>query len=119
MSLNLGMLTTYDFAKETITHHLGEFNGLRIVSSLTAAFVAAVMSLPFDNIKTKYQRMVTRPDGQFPYSSFSDCFIKSFKNEGLRGYYVGFRTYLLRVPPHATITLLVTDYFNRLLNSAK
>lgn len=89
----------------------GNFTGLRIVSSIWAAFWACCLSLPFDNIKTKYQKMVKLPDGTYPYKGFSDCFARSIKAEGLMGLYVGFPTYVIRISPHAIISLLLMDLF--------
>ena len=119
MAINLGMLATYDQAKDSLTAMFGQFNGIRGVSSFIAAFFACLFSLPFDNVKTKFQRMAKGPDGQYPYSSFSDCFMQTLKNKGFAGYYVGFSTYVVRIAPHAIITLLATDYLNRNFNQAK
>lgn len=45
--------------------------------------------------------------GKYPYNGFFDCFVKSVKNEGVLGLWVGLPTYIVRVGPHAVITLLV------------
>jgi solute carrier family 25 oxoglutarate transporter 11 len=37
------------------------------MSSAAAGFLASFMSLPFDNAKTKMQKMKKLPDGTFPY----------------------------------------------------
>lgn len=116
MSLNLGMLGPYDQAKEILQKNFGNFQGIGPCSSLIAAFFACVFSLPFDNVKTKYQKMVKGADGKYPYVNFADCFSKSLKNEGFFGLYVGFPTYLLRIGPHVVITLLATDYLNSRFN---
>lgn len=47
-----------------------------------------------------------------PYKGFVDCFSKSVKNEGLGGLWVGLGTYIMRVGPHAMITVLVQDYLH-------
>jgi hypothetical protein len=52
MSLNLGMFTTYEESKKLF----GKFMGKELawfLSSVFAGAVAAFMSLPFDNAKTK------------------------------------------------------------------
>ena len=116
MALNFGMLGPYDQAKEMLQKNFGNFKGLNICSSMIAAFFACVFSLPFDNVKTKYQKMIKGPDGQFPYASFGDCFRKSLKNEGPLGLYVGFPTYVIRIAPHVIITLLTTDFLNSRFN---
>jgi len=39
------------------------------MSSAAAGFSASFVSLPFDNAKTKMQKMAKLPDGTFPYKS--------------------------------------------------
>ena len=116
MALNLGMLGPYDQAKETLQRYFGNFQGIGICSSCIAAFLACVFSLPFDNVKTKFQKMVKGSDGQYPYKNFADCFTKSLKNEGFLGLYVGFPTFVIRIAPHVVITLLATDFLNSRFN---
>jgi solute carrier family 25 oxoglutarate transporter 11 len=116
-SLNVGMLVTYDTAKEWFDLNLGPSTMNRISGSFVAALIACCMSLPFDNIKTKYQRMTTGADGKLPYSGFSDCVKKSIAREGLGGLYIGFPVYLMRVAPHVIITLLVQDLLHHLITS--
>jgi solute carrier family 25 oxoglutarate transporter 11 len=116
MSLNLGMLAPYDQAKESLKSYFGEFKGIAVASSGIAAFFACLFSLPFDNVKTKYQRMAMGADGKLPYSGFVDCFSKSLAQEGALGLYVGFWTYVIRIAPHAIITLLTVDYLQARFN---
>jgi solute carrier family 25 oxoglutarate transporter 11 len=116
MSLNLGMLAPYDQAKETLKHYFGEFKGISVTSSAIAAFFACAFSLPFDNVKTKYQRMAKGTDGKMPYSGFFDCFSKSMAQEGFFGLYVGFWTYVMRIAPHVIITLLTVDHLQSKFN---
>jgi solute carrier family 25 oxoglutarate transporter 11 len=79
MSMNLGMLATYDECKEQLDKIRGEKDLLttRMASSAVAGVVCAVMSLPFDNIKTKLQSMKPGADGKYQYKGVVDCFIKS------------------------------------------
>jgi solute carrier family 25 oxoglutarate transporter 11 len=58
MSLNLGMLVSYDESKEKLERALGKerANTTWILSSIISGTVAAAMSLPFDNVKTKLQK---------------------------------------------------------------
>jgi solute carrier family 25 oxoglutarate transporter 11 len=55
MSLNLGMLVSYDESKERLEKYLGKerANSIWVLSSLISGGIAATMSLPFDNVKTK------------------------------------------------------------------
>ena len=55
MSLNLGMLSSFDEVKERANAYMGTENALsaRLVAASIAGFFAAYFSLPFDNAKTK------------------------------------------------------------------
>lgn len=119
MALNFGMLGPYDQAKETLQSVFGEFQGIRIASSLVAALFACIITLPFDNVKTKFQKMTKLPDGTLPYKNFLDCFGKSYSREGFFGLYVGFNTFIARIAPHVVITLLVQDLLQEKFNKPK
>eukprot|EP01134_Creolimax_fragrantissima_P007465 CFRG7465T1 len=109
MSLNVGMLATYDQAKEKITGQLGAGKATNFASSAVAGFFASFMSLPFDFVKTRLQKMKANPDGSMPYKSTVDCFLKVAKSEGPLAFYNGFVTYYFRIAPHAMITLLAVE----------
>ena len=115
-ALNLGMLAPYDQCKEYLDGKLGHSPMNRIYSSFLAAVCACVISLPFDNIKVKCQRMVTDDAGSYPYSGFADCAIKSTKREGITGLYAGFSVFVARVGPNVIITLLSLDCLHYLLD---
>ncbi len=55
MALNLGMLVSYDVSKEKLEVMLGKdkANMTWVLSSVISGGIAATMSLPFDNVKTK------------------------------------------------------------------
>lgn len=113
MVLNFGMLGPFDEVKEQLNRRTKgpkDTISIRLTASAIAGFLCAFLSLPFDNIKTKLQKMVKRPDGTFPYSGITDCFIKSVKNEGVTKLWVGFPTFYFRIAPHAMFTLLFQDY---------
>ncbi len=103
------MLVPYEECKVRLKPYVGEGYGLYIGSSFLAGFCAAFLSLPFDNMKTKIQKMKAGPDGKLPYSGFADCFLKTLRKEGLRRFWVGFPIFYMRVGCHAMITLLVSD----------
>ena len=81
MALNLAMLATYDEAKEQINKFLGSKEdtiGVRIASSAISGISASVASLPFDNAKTKLQKMKRNADGTYPYKNIFDAMGKVF-----------------------------------------
>ena len=115
-ALNFGMLAPYEQCKEILDQQLGSSSMNRIYSSLFAACCACLISLPFDNIKVKCQKMMKNSEGIFPYNGFVDCIVKTGRNEGLLGFYAGFSVFTARVGPHAIITLLTLDFLHYLLD---
>jgi len=55
ISLNVAMLVSYDTVKDKLTSHYGKGNEykIQIYSSMVSAVAVALISLPFDNLKTK------------------------------------------------------------------
>ncbi|KAI9095078.1 mitochondrial substrate carrier [Phlyctochytrium arcticum] len=109
MALNLGMLSTYSYAKAELDQRVGPGATAKFGASAVAGFFASFLSLPFDFIKTRMQKQ--RPDatGQMPYKGSFDCALKVIKNEGPGTFYRSFPVYYLRIAPHAMLTLLIAD----------
>ncbi len=86
-------------------------NSLIIFSaSLISGFLSSFVSLPFDNAKTKMQKMKKLPDGIFPYKNIFHTMTKTIKVEGFTHLWVGFPTFYFRIAPHVCITLITQDY---------
>ena len=81
---------------------------------MMSAVATSIASLPFDNIKTKLQKMKAGPDGKYPYAGVFDCAKKTIANEGITGFWAGLPTYYFRVGPHAMITLMASEYLRTL-----
>lgn len=109
MSMNLGMLAPYEECKQRLRKYLGDGYLTYISSSFVAGFLAAFLGLPFDNMKTKIQKMKPDRDGKLPYKGLLNCARKTLRNEGALRFWVGFPVFYVRVGIHAMITLLVTD----------
>lgn len=118
MAMSLGQLTTYDEFKERLNKLRGtkDATSTLIVSSFAAGLVCALFSLPFDNAKTKIQKMVRNPDGTLPYKGLFDAMLKTVQREGPVGLWIGFGTYWVRVGIHSMITLLTQDFLQRNFN---
>ena len=118
MALNLGMLATYDQAKDTLS---SQFNidgfGLQLGSSAIAGFCASAFSLPVDFIKTRIQKQVVDRNGNAMYKNAVDCAFKVLRNEGPLAFYNGFLTYYARIAPHAMITLLTLEQLSKAASS--
>ena len=110
-ALNVAMLVTYEEVKERLVKKWGKGNDKLILftASMVSACATSTASLPFDNIKTKLQKMKKLPDGTFPYSGFVDCAMKTAARESITGFWAGLPTYYFRVGPHAIITLLASE----------
>jgi len=114
-TMNLSMLTPYDECKERLSKIFGMNTGTLLLSSAIAGGLAAFVSLPFDNMKTKLQKMKKGPDGKMPYSGVMDCFMKTLKKEKLAGFWAGMLTYYCRVAPHSMITLMTSDFLKNVV----
>ena len=116
MSLNLGMFTTYEESKERLTAMMPNHKPLAwVLSSFFAGGVAASMSLPFDNAKTKMQKMTAGPDGKMPYKNIFDCMRKEIVINGPKGLYAGLPTYVTRIFPHVMITFICSEKLKKVM----
>jgi len=79
-------------------------------ASLVSGFLSSFVSLPFDNAKTKIQKMQKDASGKFPYKNIFDCMQKTIVNEGVSKLWVGFPTFYFRIAPHVCITLITQDF---------
>ena len=74
--MNFAMLTPYEECKERFSKYFGYTKKTYILSSICAGGIASFCALPFDNIKTKLQKMRQNPDGTYPYKGVAHCFFK-------------------------------------------
>lgn len=107
-------LVGYDYIKK----YLDEMYGFAAIHRIYASFISSVLgcaaSMPVDNFKTKFQKMAKGPNGLYPYSSFRDCVVKSIQREGFSGLYVGFFIYVIRIGPHAILSMLIQDFLHHI-----
>lgn len=117
MAMNVGMMTTYEQYKDTITNTLGDVipsKAIKCMSSAMAGMSATLIVMPFDMIKTRMQKMKIEPGKAPPYTGFFDCGWKVMNLEGPLAFYKGFPAMLLRVGPHAVIALLLIESYHSL-----
>jgi len=105
MALNVGMLTTYDQAVESLKQFTTNDDVIKTGAKLLSGFFASFFSLPFDFVKTRMQKQVRGPDGKAKYKNFINCITTCSREEGAGVFYRGFWTYYVRIAPHAMITL--------------
>lgn len=77
---------------------------------MVSGFASSFASLPFDNAKTKLQKMRAGPDGKMPYKNIFDAMMKTVSKEGFGHLWVGYLTFYVRIAPHVAITLILQDY---------
>lgn len=100
--VNLGDLTTYDYAKRFILMNTTwkDNHFVHVLASFCAGFVAALMGTPADVIKTRVMNQPLDKDGRgLLYKSSIDCLIKTTKAEGFAALYKGFFPIWLRMAP--------------------
>jgi len=121
MAMNVGMMTSYDQAKQVIidtwTHDKDPKRPsmkTALLSSAVAGFTCAVGSLPFDVIKSRL--MFQKKDavtGQKPYRGVIDCALKTVRREGVTALWRGLPAYYARCAPHAMVILISIEQINK------
>ena len=109
MALNMGMLATFDQAKEILNAKIGAGYTATLSASALSGLGASIMSLPFDFVKTRIQKQRPDANGLLPYKNSLDCALKVVAREGPMAFYSGFPTYYVRIAPHAMLVLLLVD----------
>ena len=107
MMINFGMLTPYYECKERLTKYLGTSKSNYLISAAIAGIGASLITLPIDNIKVKIQK--SRDTKQ--YNGLIDCIKKTYKNEGIKGYWSGLLAFYAFFAPNIMLTLLFNDFF--------
>lgn len=118
LSINVGMLMTYDPIKKTLGPYLGGYESQqnRFICGALSGWCAATVSLPFDFIKTRLQKMTPNADGSLPYSGFFDCVRKTAAAEGPLAFYQGYPTFVIRITPHIMLTWVFMDNFKAIFS---
>ncbi|XP_055300961.1 mitochondrial uncoupling protein 4 [Sitodiplosis mosellana] len=100
--VNLGDLTTYDFAKRNIMNKtkLPDCHTVHIMASICAGLVAATMGTPMDVVKTRIMNQPTDEKGRgILYKNSLDCFRQTINKEGFFALYKGFLPVWIRMAP--------------------
>jgi len=117
LSINLGMLMTYDTYKKWNSSWAGEgTQSNRFFSGFLSGWTAATVSLPFDFIKTRLQKQAPLPDGTMPYKGVLDCMKKVAAEEGIGAFYQGYFTFVVRIAPHIMLTWVFMDNVKGMLD---
>ena len=116
MALNGTLFSTYEEIKENLFRIMpNNKNAAWLISGLSAGSLAAFASLPFDNAKTKMQKMMPNPDGSMPYKNIFHCIRSTARVNGTMGLWAGFPTYCMRVAPNNMIALVVSEKIKKMI----
>ncbi|XP_059045426.1 mitochondrial uncoupling protein 4 [Achroia grisella] len=110
--VNMGDLATYDYTKQFLMREFGMADNalLHAAAAFTAGFVAAVLGMPADVLKTRLMNQPVGPDGRGTlYRGMIDCLQQSVKNEGIFSLYKGFIPLWMRLGPWALINWIVFE----------
>lgn len=78
--------------------------------------IAATSTYPFQVIRSRIQTSQMGVQHIFEFNGFLDLISKTWKHEGIVGFYRGFFLYVVRTTPHAAITFAVYEMTMRALN---
>ena len=109
MAVNFGMLTPFYECKEHLEKYLGNTMTNNLVSAAIAGIGASFITLPIDNVKVKMQKM--RKGLTEEYSGLFDIIIKTYRNEGIKGFWSGLIPFYAFFAPHVMLTLLFNEFF--------
>jgi solute carrier family 25 (mitochondrial uncoupling protein), member 27 len=114
--VQLGDLTTYDFAKQHLMRDLDVPDGpaLHAMSSAVAGLVAATMGAPADVIKTRIMNQPTDAQGRGTlYKGTMDCLRTTIENEGAAALYKGWLPTWMRMAPWSLAFFLSFEQLRR------
>ncbi|CAL4958883.1 unnamed protein product [Urochloa decumbens] len=114
MSLNMGMLASYDQSVELFRDKFGAGELSTVLgASAVSGFFASACSLPFDYVKTQIQKMQPDANGKYPYTGSLDCVMKTLKSGGPFKLYAGFPVYCVRIAPHVMLTWIFLNQIQK------
>ena len=126
MAMNVGMLSSYDQAKQITIEYVTKDQDPKkpslktsLISSAVAGVTCAVGSLPFDVIKSRVMFQKKDPvTGEYPYKGVLDCIRKTYRNEGFLAFWKGLPAYYVRSAPHAMVILMSVEQITKLYRKA-
>ncbi|XP_014217203.1 mitochondrial uncoupling protein Bmcp [Copidosoma floridanum] len=111
-------LPIYDFSKKELIPYVGDSISNHFISSFIASMGSAVSSTPIDVVRTRLmnQRRINSNHGTVPshiYTSSTECFIQTFRNEGFFALYKGFIPTWLRMGPWNIIFFITYEQLKK------
>ncbi|GAQ86261.1 Mitochondrial oxidative phosphorylation uncoupling protein [Klebsormidium nitens] len=109
--INAAELASYDQVKQTLLKAGFQDNiGTHIMSGLGAGFIAVCVGSPVDVVKS---RVMGDASGQ--YKGTIDCFVKTFKSDGIGAFYKGFIPNFGRLGSWNVIMFLTLEQVKKLM----
>mmetsp|Transcript_10004 Transcript_10004/g.27358 ORF Transcript_10004/g.27358 Transcript_10004/m.27358 type:complete len:196 (-) Transcript_10004:474-1061(-) len=108
--LNATKMGVYDISKGFVSKQTGwSRKDVRTAfsSSFIAGFFMTCTVAPWDMIRTK---LMSQPTDQKIYNGFTDCLVKTVKNDGVLSLWRGFVPIWARFAPQATLQLLTLEF---------
>lgn len=105
--LTSAMMFAYDGNVEFWARVIGAIPGIKLISTIFASAFACIFATPFDNVKTKYQRMT--PQGPVHYKSVHHAFSRTMATESFMGLYTGFWINFAKTVPTALMTMSIIE----------
>ncbi|KAF8078952.1 oxaloacetate carrier [Lyophyllum atratum] len=110
-------LPSYNFTKTQLVKHgilPADSTWTFLASSFVSGMCVCLVMQPADTALTRMynQPTIRTPDGRLRgtlYKNPIDCLWKTFKVEGIRGWYKGSTAHFMRIAPHTIVTLTAND----------
>lgn len=116
-AINGSGIATYDHTKHTLLRltPLTDSIVTHILSSGVSGFLSALVSTPFDVIKT---RIMNQHAGAQRYRGMADCAAQTVRGEGLRALFSGFLPIYLRLAPWQLVFFVSYEQVSKLVFGA-
>jgi len=113
IALNISISAPYNFVNECMYNCFGETDANRPIALILASVAATLVTIPFDNVKTRLQYSFQDPaQNRLNYNGFVDCARKIFMFEGWQSFFVGSYAYYTRTLLYGLTTIYTMDIIN-------
>eukprot|EP01064_Diplonema_japonicum_P011144 TRINITY_DN1840_c0_g2_i1.p1 TRINITY_DN1840_c0_g2~~TRINITY_DN1840_c0_g2_i1.p1 ORF type:complete len:302 (+),score=51.69 TRINITY_DN1840_c0_g2_i1:903-1808(+) len=118
-----GQFTTYDVAKRTLLTRMKFKDGTKthLIASTMAGSVSTLIVNPMDVIKSRMMQSQSIPKNSatitptlMTYTSDLDCVVKTYKYEGIRGFYKGLIPCFMRQCPQVIFMWVIFEQYKTL-----